>query len=168
VVHTEYGTGVSARVEGLSVGGKTSTAEISDETGYLKGIYTPTFVGVVPAEEPRLVVVIVLHGAPGERTYGGNTAAPGFARVVREIAARTEWLQDAFEVAEAEPFEAVNAPSLVGCTVDEVLALSQGSPWRVDCAGLPPSARAVGQMPPPGALMRPGSRLQLAWSGGAR
>jgi stage V sporulation protein D (sporulation-specific penicillin-binding protein) len=168
VVHESYGTGENARVDGLSVGGKTSTAQISDEQGYIEGIYTPIFVGAVPAEDPRLIVVIVLHGAPGERTYGGNTAAPCFARVVGEIAARTPWLESAFEVARVEPTETIPAPELVGRTVQEVRELSADSLWSVEVAHLPDEARAVSQIPAPGMPMRPGARVQLAWSGARR
>ena len=148
----------------MSLAGKTSTAQLSNAEGYIDNIYTPTFVGAVPAEDPRLIVIIVLHGAPGQRTYGGNTAAPCFANVVREISARTRWLEGAFEVAEVDAAATIPAPALVGRTVDEVLQLSEGSTWRVDVSDLPSGARAVGQMPPAGALMPPGARLQLAWS----
>lgn len=168
VVQQPYGTARGARVEGLSVGGKTGTAQVSNSTGYMDRIYTPTFVGAVPAEDPRLIVVIVLHGAPGEHTYGGNTAAPCFARVVGEIAARTPWLESAFDVAEVEPQSTIPAPALVGRTVEEVLELSSNSAWRVETANLPEGARAVSQIPAPGAPMRPGARMQLAWAGPRR
>lgn len=168
VVHSDYGTGRTARVEGLSIAGKTSTAQVSTSEGYVRGIYTPTFVGAIPAENPRLVIIIVLHGAPGESTYGGNTAAPCFAHVVREIAARTPWLEDAFEVSAVTPVETVPAPALVGRTADEVQQMSEGSPWRVDLADLNGDLRVVGQMPPAGAPMPPGARVQVAWAGGAR
>jgi cell division protein FtsI/penicillin-binding protein 2 len=164
VVHEDYGTARSARVDGLSIGGKTGTAQISTPEGYLENVYTPIFVGVVPAEDPRLVVIIVLHGATGERTYGGNTAAPCFANVVREIAARTPWLEGAFEVVQAEAAPTIPAPSLLGRTVEEVLQLSESASWRVEVSSLPSDARAVGQMPAAGTPMPPDARLQLAWA----
>ena len=164
VVHEDYGTAKSARVDGLSIAGKTSTAQLSTAEGYIDNLYTPIFVGAVPAEDPRLVVIIVLHGAPGERTYGGNTAAPCFASVIREIAARTPWLEGAFEVAEAGAALTIPAPALLGRTVEEVLRLSESSSWHVDVSSLPSGARAVGQMPAAGTPMPPGARLQMAWA----
>jgi cell division protein FtsI/penicillin-binding protein 2 len=168
VVHEDYGTATSARVEGLSIAGKTSTAQLSTADGYIDNIYTPIFVGAVPAEDPRLVVIIVLHGAPGERTYGGNTAAPCFADVIREIAARTPWLEGAFKVTQAEAAPTILAPELLGRTVEEVIRLSESSSWRVDVSSLPSGARAVGQMPAAGTPMPPDARLQLAWAEAVR
>jgi cell division protein FtsI/penicillin-binding protein 2 len=168
VVHEEYGTAENARVEGLSIAGKTGTAQVSTGTGYLKGIYSPSFVGAVPAEDPRLIVAIVLHGAPGEETYGGNTAAPCFSKVVQGIAARTEWLEGAFEVVTIDRSETISAPSLTGLSVDEVREMAANGDWQVDFADLPGHARAVSQMPRAGAPMMPNSRVQVAWSGGRR
>lgn len=168
VVHEPYGTARNARVQGLSVGGKTGTAQVSTSEGYLDNVYTPIFVGAVPAEDPRLIVIIVLHGAPGAHTYGGNTAAPCFAKVVSEIASRTPWLESAFDVARVEPAATIAAPALVGRTVEEVVELSRESGWTVEVAGLPEGARAVSQIPAPGAPMRSGARVQLAWSGPRR
>lgn len=167
VVHQDYGTGDSARVAGLSIAGKTSTAQVSTSSGYVQGIYTPTFVGAIPAEDPRLIVVIVLHGAPGERTYGGNTAAPCFAKVVREIAARTPWLEGAFRVSQVQAGERVAAPALVGHTADQVRQLCEAVSLRVDLPEQQGALRAVGQMPPAGAPMPPGGRIQVAWAGGS-
>ncbi len=168
VVHEDYGTAKSARVEGLSIAGKTGTAQISTPDGYIANICTPIFVGAVPAENPRLVVIIVLHGATGERTYGGNTAAPCFARVIREITARTPWLESAFKVVEAEAAPTIPAPALLGRSVEEVLRLAGSSSWRVDVSSLPPGARVVGQMPAAGTPMPPDSRVQMAWAEAGR
>jgi hypothetical protein len=152
----------------LTVGGKTSTAQISNREGYIDGIYSPIFVGAVPAEDPRLIVIIVLHGAPGERIYGGNTAAPCFANVVQGIASRTQWLEGAFEVAQIEPAERIPAPSLLGRTVAEVVDLAEESAWVFDVPDAPAHARAVSQLPRPGSPMAPGARVQLVWSGARR
>jgi membrane peptidoglycan carboxypeptidase len=169
VVHLDYGTAKTARVEGLSIGGKTGTAQVSTSEGYLEGVYSPSFVGVVPVEDPRLLVAIVLHGATGEETYGGNTAAPCFARVVQGIAARTEWLEGAFEVVEVTPSATVPAPEISGLSLDEVRELVADGSCLVDLPeDLPGHARAVSQLPRPGAPMVANARIQVVWSGGRR
>ncbi|MGE5228471.1 MAG: peptidoglycan D,D-transpeptidase FtsI family protein [Deltaproteobacteria bacterium] len=73
----EEGTGGEARIPGYDVGGKTGTAEIplKDGSGYAKGIYTSSFIGMVPAGRPRLVVLVTVESTPG---FGGVVAAPAF------------------------------------------------------------------------------------------
>ncbi len=79
------GTGVNAVPKGYPVAGKTGTAQMVDpETGrYAKNRYTSSFTGFVPADDPRLVITVVIHEPKGA-IYGGTVAAPVF----REIAGR--------------------------------------------------------------------------------
>jgi len=77
------GTGVEASIPGYRVAGKTATAQkIDPETGhYTDTHYTASFVGYVPADKPRLVVVVAID-EPMAGTYaGGSVAAPVFRRV---------------------------------------------------------------------------------------
>ncbi len=81
------GTGAAAAVEGYRVAGKTGTAQKpSPSGGYEPGRYVASFVGVVPADRPKLAV-LVLVDEPRGAYYGGVVAAPVFAR----IAAQTLW-----------------------------------------------------------------------------
>jgi cell division protein FtsI (penicillin-binding protein 3) len=74
------GTGTRAQVDGYSVAGKTGTAEkaLKDRAGYSDD-YTATFAGFVPAENPRLTIVVVLD-EPDEH-LAGLTAAPVFSDI---------------------------------------------------------------------------------------
>ena len=74
------GTGTRAQVDGYSVAGKTGTAEkaLKDRAGY-SNEYTATFAGFVPAENPRLTIVVVLD-EPDEH-LAGKTAAPVFSDI---------------------------------------------------------------------------------------
>ncbi|HTJ81357.1 MAG TPA: penicillin-binding protein [Polyangiaceae bacterium] len=77
------GTGVEASIPGYRVAGKTATAQkIDPETGhYTDTHYVASFVGFVPADKPRLVVVVMID-EPMAGTYaGGSVAAPVFRRV---------------------------------------------------------------------------------------
>lgn len=79
----ERGTGTEARIPGYKVAGKTGTAQkpLPDGSGYSTSAYVASFVGVVPADHPRLVVLVSVDEP--HPIWGGVVAAPA----VRDIAA---------------------------------------------------------------------------------
>lgn len=81
------GTGFEAAVPGYRVAGKTGTAQkYNPELGqYEAGRYLSSFVGLVPADNPQLTILVMLDEPSGKRYYGGQISAPVF----REVAART-------------------------------------------------------------------------------
>lgn len=76
------GTGTLAAVPGFRVAGKTGTAQKVDPVtgGYSVDKRVSSFVGFVPVEDPKLVMVVMLD-EPQEQTYGGLVAAPIFSRI---------------------------------------------------------------------------------------
>ncbi|WP_319471107.1 penicillin-binding transpeptidase domain-containing protein [uncultured Pseudodesulfovibrio sp.] len=82
VVH-EDGTGRSARIKGITMAGKTGTAQKAAKGGYGKE-YMSSFVALVPAEDPELLVITMID-EPQKANYGSMVAAP----VCREITVRT-------------------------------------------------------------------------------
>jgi beta-lactamase regulating signal transducer with metallopeptidase domain len=86
VVSSEMGTGKLARIDGVRVAGKTGTASW-DLPGGGEATYA-SFVGLVPANAPRFVILVGVAQPKGD-AYGGNVAAPAFAKVAsRALAAR--------------------------------------------------------------------------------
>jgi cell division protein FtsI (penicillin-binding protein 3) len=84
-VTTKGGTGVNAALEGYSVCGKTGTAQKTDEKGtYAKGKYIASFIGFVPTNKPKAVILVIVD-EPQKKHYGGTVAAPAF----RTIALKT-------------------------------------------------------------------------------
>ena len=80
-VTTDQGTAPEARIPGYRVAGKTGTAQRVDPTcGCYRG-YTASFVGFAPADNPQLVVLVVLDN-PTNGHYGGSIAAPVFKDVM--------------------------------------------------------------------------------------
>ncbi|MDP2345381.1 MAG: penicillin-binding protein 2 [Deltaproteobacteria bacterium] len=79
----EGGTGTLAAVPGIRVAGKTGTAEKVDPlTGrYSKALHLSSFVGVAPADDPQIVVIVVVDEPKG-LVFGGQNAAPAFAAIV--------------------------------------------------------------------------------------
>lgn len=76
------GTGIEASIDGYLVAGKTGTAQKADYMtgGYAADRWLASFVGFVPADNPRLVISVVVD-EPVIAHYGGVVAGPVFRRV---------------------------------------------------------------------------------------
>jgi cell division protein FtsI (penicillin-binding protein 3) len=82
-VTTEGGTGVMANIDGFEVAGKTGTAQKADPVhGGYSNKRVGSFVGFVPANNPRLVA-LVLVDEPEANVYGGVVAAPVFRNIAQ-------------------------------------------------------------------------------------
>ena len=87
-VTTNEGTAPAARIPGYRIAGKTGTANRSNGHGGYSGAgYDATFVGMVPADNPKLVCEVVLE-RPVRGYFGGLVAAPVF-KTVMSFALRT-------------------------------------------------------------------------------
>jgi cell division protein FtsI/penicillin-binding protein 2 len=79
-VVSDQGTAQLAAIPGYTVAGKTGTAQKPGPDGYIPGAYVATFVGMVPALHPRLVVLVSVDQPQGG-IYGGIVAAPAFEQI---------------------------------------------------------------------------------------
>lgn len=85
VVHSRRGTGKNAHIDGYEVAGKTSTAQKANpEGGYFEDQYYASFVGAVPADDPRVVILVSVDNPEGGH-YGNEVAAPAFSRLGTRI-----------------------------------------------------------------------------------
>jgi len=82
----QRGTGQAAAIPGTQVAGKTGTAQKFDQnTGrYSRTKVVASFIGFVPAEDPRLAILVLID-EPQRFTWGGSVAAPAFREIAREI-----------------------------------------------------------------------------------
>jgi cell division protein FtsI (penicillin-binding protein 3) len=81
VVSDAGGTGGAAEIPGYVVAGKTGTAQMPDPRGgYAAGKYVASFVGIVPASRPRLVIMVQVE-EPQLAIFGGVVAAPAFQQI---------------------------------------------------------------------------------------
>jgi cell division protein FtsI (penicillin-binding protein 3)/stage V sporulation protein D (sporulation-specific penicillin-binding protein) len=77
------GTGTAAAIPGYTVAGKTGTGSIPGPHGYVDSSgYMASFVGMVPATNPRLVVLVVVD-RPRGAIFGGVVAAPAFQSIAK-------------------------------------------------------------------------------------
>jgi cell division protein FtsI (penicillin-binding protein 3) len=79
------GTGTKAAMDDYVVAGKTGTAQKADpETGrYSTDRRTGSFIGFVPADDPRLVIAVIIDEPQGDK-YGGLVAAPAFKEIAEQ------------------------------------------------------------------------------------
>jgi cell division protein FtsI (penicillin-binding protein 3) len=85
VVNGRDGTAHLAQVADLTVAGKTGTAQMVDPvTGkYYRNRLVASFVGFLPADDPRLVILVVLYDVPRGH-FGGLVAAPVFSKIASD------------------------------------------------------------------------------------
>ncbi len=77
------GTGnPTAQVAGYTTAGKTGTAQVVENGMYAPGAYIASFVGMIPAEHPRYVMLVKID-EPRDAIYGSVVAAPAFSTLAR-------------------------------------------------------------------------------------
>jgi len=179
------GTGTQAAIEGVSVGGKTGTAQkvVQETRRYATGKYISNFMGFVPMEDPSVVILVVVDEPKGAY-YGGAVAAPIFKAIaeqtlsilgVRRITPvvpfvppqekpdMTPWLiaQKAKEEENIRSTDFQNKrimPDVRGMSMRKVLEVLKEYEIQVVLLG---SGKAVAQRPLPGTVLSQKNRCQV-------
>ena len=152
VVEEEGGTGKQARIPGLVVGGKTGTAQKADNSGkYGKG-RVGSFVGMLPIENPRYLICVLLDEPSGVQ-YGGVIAAPVFRHVALHTMAYHGHLPDTDDpivkaVADKEQQRRKNP---------QAKKAEKGAPVIAPASGAAPAAQRSGAKPGSAAALVLGS-----------
>jgi cell division protein FtsI (penicillin-binding protein 3) len=81
-VTEQGGTATRAQTSAYLTAGKTGTAHKASKTGYEDDKYIATFAGIAPANDPKIVTVVVINEPSTGHYFGGEAAAPIFASVV--------------------------------------------------------------------------------------
>ncbi len=81
----EGGTATRAYIDGNLVAGKTGTAQIYDQKTkrYSRDRFVGSFVGFVPADHPKIALIVVIYEPRGV-SYGGVVAAPVFKKIIEQ------------------------------------------------------------------------------------
>jgi len=88
-VVSKQGTALKAAVPGFRVAGKTGTAQkVDPRGGYLSGRYVTSFVGFMPADDPRFTLLVLLDDPSAKQgeAFGGTVAGPIFSRMAERMA----------------------------------------------------------------------------------
>ena len=186
-VAAEGGTGMSASVEGYLVAGKTGTAQKVDPVtrGYSVDKRVASFVGFVPADNPRLTILVVVD-EPKTSPYGGVVAAPAFSAIAQQtlcylkvpaeqkmkqkpesIEVKAPAAEDANKAAAEgtidEGVEGTVMPDFRGMSMRQVLQTMEKRGLNVKLLG---SGRATEQSPMPGQRIGPNDHVWVKF--GAR
>jgi cell division protein FtsI (penicillin-binding protein 3) len=174
------GTGTQAKVEGFEVAGKTGTSQKPElgQRGYSATKRIASFIGFVPAEKPK-IVVLVLVDEPEVNVYGGVVAAPAFQNISRGALRHLGIAPNNPEVlptlaltgedavrpdkrVETEPAEGdgkLAVPDFGGLSMRAALAKARALNIPVEIRG---HGYVVKQWPAPGATWREGVKLLLS------
>jgi cell division protein FtsI/penicillin-binding protein 2 len=74
------GTASAVSVPGYTLAGKTGTAEVAENGTYSETKYVASFIGFAPAQDPQLLVSVIVDQPQGD-IYGGSVAAPAFGKI---------------------------------------------------------------------------------------
>jgi cell division protein FtsI (penicillin-binding protein 3) len=80
----DSGTGTSTKIKGVTIAGKTGTAQQLVNGHYSKEHYTSSFIGFFPAEKPDYEILVILR-SPKNGYYGGAVSAPIFREITMGI-----------------------------------------------------------------------------------
>ena len=91
----ENGHGKRAGVKGYYIAGKTGTAQVAGQGGYLQGVTNGTFAGFGPVTNPKFAMVIKLNN-PKTVEWAESSAAPVFGQIAA-------FLLDYYDIAPTRP-----------------------------------------------------------------
>jgi cell division protein FtsI (penicillin-binding protein 3) len=86
----ETGTAKKIKMANLKIAGKTGTSKKFVEGHYETGKYTASFVGFYPADDPKLVCLVMMDNPSAGSYYGASTSAPVFKAVAERVINTTE------------------------------------------------------------------------------
>ena len=172
----DKGTGSKARIAGVKVAGKTGTAQKVDPVrgGYGAGRLA-SFLGFVPADAPKLTVLVAVDEPEGD-VFGGSVAAPAFAAIASEslrqlgfaparprdplaarakVSVRPAVARTRIAASTPGPDQAV-VPDLIGLSGSSAAQKLRDSALEAEVRG---SGRTVAQSPPAGVFVQRGARV---------
>ena len=156
------GTGSNAYIPGFRVGGKTGTAEKIVDGRYAKGKYIGSFAAVAPADNPEIVILVVVDEPVGTY-YGGSVAAPVAKRIIEDTLNYLE-IEPIFTEDEKEEIEEmVIVPDVRNMTIGDAgrSLAGLGLKHTTEYLELTADSKILDQFPLPGIEVRKGSIIDL-------
>ncbi|MCP4804093.1 MAG: transpeptidase family protein [Proteobacteria bacterium] len=176
-VFEDGGTGQRVRIPGYTAAGKTGTAQKVVDGKYSPTARVSSFVGLAPANDPRIAIVVVTDTPTEGSRYGGTVSGPAFRDIgqatLRYLGVEEDRLDeddvivhvnDEPAVALARPEltwtteGAIRVPDMSGLSMRDALAVVDGAGFALALVG---SGTVSEQLPAAGAALQPGERLAL-------
>ncbi|MCB9796197.1 MAG: transpeptidase family protein [Alphaproteobacteria bacterium] len=175
----EGGTGTRARIPGYTAAGKTGTAQKVVDGHYSPTARVSSFIGLAPATEPRIAIIVQVDTPRQGSRYGGTVSGPVFSHIGGKALRYLGVPEDApdevepIEVSEDDSLEGevvvdaeltwttngqLQLPDFTGLSMRDLLAAVDGSGLELSLQG---SGRVVAQAPAPGQPLSPGERLEV-------
>jgi stage V sporulation protein D (sporulation-specific penicillin-binding protein) len=155
----ERGTGVSAKIKGIRIAGKTGTTQQLVDGEYSKTNYTASFAGYFPAYNPKAAIIVVLD-KPRGTYYGGSTAAPIFKSIAtRLISSNPAFLRTGAGEQDIAKQDSVSVPSICGLTVDDATEILISAGLKLDKPDI--KSIIIKQSPAPGLFIEKGSIIRI-------
>ena len=106
------GTGINANINGMAIAGKTGTAQKVTDKGYSQTEYIATFAGFFPADDPKLLCVVVIDNPKGQIHTGGLLCAPIVAEIFKRLVNLSDELFFHEELKQTAPLQIAAKPSV--------------------------------------------------------
>lgn len=158
------GTGKNAFIDKYRVGGKTGTAQKVENGRYLVGNYIVSFIGFLPADDPKVIVYIAIDNAKGITQYGGTIAAPLARNILLDsikalnIEERSGWSEKEYNYLDKKY---IQIPDVTGMTVKE--AMKNLKSFKVEFTGN--GTNVIFQSPKSGERIYEGDTIRLLIGG---
>ena len=158
----DTGTGKNAQVRGYRIGGKTGTSENTEKIigeGEKKE-YIVSFAGFAPADDPEIVILLLMDTPGIEDVYisGGAMAAPVVGNILSDILPLCLGISPQYSEEEYLDIS-VDVPRLTTKSIDEASALlaEQG----FECVIIGDGSTVTAQLPTPNAHVSSGTKVKL-------
>lgn len=155
-----HGSGRNAYIENYRIGGKTGTAQKVKDGHYMVGNYILSFMGVMPADDPEIVLYVAVDNPKNVIQYGGTVSAPiaknifydainilGIKESTETIPKEYNWLDVKYKV----------LPSVEGMTKKEAQKELQG--FKIEYSGN--GDKVIYQTPEAGYYIEEGGVVKL-------
>lgn len=153
------GTGHNAYIADYRVGGKTGTAQKVSDGKYMVGNYITSFIGILPADDPEVVVYVAVDNAKGVTQYGGTVAAPLAKNIMTSIIdilgieKRTGSIEKEYTYLDKKYIE---IPNVVGMELKDAQKVLKGFNVKTDGSG-----KVLYQSPEAGTKIQEGETVRI-------
>ncbi|MBU5313529.1 PASTA domain-containing protein [Tissierella carlieri] len=156
------GTGTKAYIPGFRVGGKTGTAQKIIDGRYAPGKYIGSFVGVAPADNPQVAILVVVDEPVGQY-YGGTIAAPIAKTVLEETLNHLEVTPVFTEDEKGQIIEKVIVPDARNMKIGDAgkIFTEKGLKYTTEYLNLTSDSVVIDQFPLPNTEVQKGSIVDL-------